>query len=106
MVYGQVRIISPTRFDALRDKPEEGEIIPEVNSDRVQKAPDPRVQENKVEEELVTAQKNQLNRDTVALRVQLPRDSKNSHKFLSENSQRARDTVSSNFRKKNSKSKH
>lgn len=123
LVYGQVRIISPTSFDVLRDTQEEGEIIPETElGEKSETIPvvDKKEAANaesggksettpavdKKEAALATQQKTQSIKEAVASRVQLPRDSKNSHKFISENSQRAKDNVQNTFRRKNSKSKH
>lgn len=104
LVYGQVQIASPTRFEILRNEKEEGEIFLEsdlVDEVRSQQVPVVVQEEGSVVE---LAQKQQTT--SVGLRVPPARNSKNTHKFLSVSSQKAKDNVPSNFSKKNSKQKH
>lgn len=59
LVYGQVRIIYPTRFDILRDDQEDGEIIPEVTSGKVTLSDSTPAVESTTEAVLATSQTNQ-----------------------------------------------
>lgn len=105
LVYGQVRIISPTRFDALRDTDEEESIVISkatsvdviTELDKVSIA---------VETEAVSTENHSIHLPGVgsgAMRPILARNSKNSHRVLGLSSQKAKDSIKSSLGKKKSK---
>lgn len=57
LVYGQVRIASPTRYDALRDSTEEGEFVPETNPSTVENSDTSLVSGKETDIEAPTMQK-------------------------------------------------
>ncbi|KAL1211075.1 hypothetical protein V5N11_018484 [Cardamine amara subsp. amara] len=95
LVYGQVVIASQTRYDALRDTGENGKKISDTESG-LDKLATTLVD---TEAGLVKIQNKPL-KDTVPLRVPLPRNSKTAHKVLSDSVQKAKDNNSSNLNKR------
>lgn len=106
LIYGQVRIVSPSRYDALRDNREEGEFIPSEGSNVETESSVIPVLVKEAETCQASEPIQDSSKEVSALRVQQPRNSKNTHKFLSDSSKRAKDHVPSKFNKKNSKAKH
>lgn len=95
LVYGQVQIASPSRYEVLRHTDEEGKQIQNVasteNTDSdVEKIGD---------QETVEKEEN----ETQPTRITLPRVSKNSHRFISASSQKARETIPRNQVKKSNR---
>lgn len=98
LVYGQVRIASPTRYEVLRDQTENEENAGDEDC--------PADSETEVDT-IVTETTKALKEITVsATRATLPRDSKRSHKYLSETSQKAKEiTIQSKINNKYTRKK-
>lgn len=100
LVYGQVQIASPSSFDVLRDHLTE--------EDQTAPIPAPTGMDNASDGDpalCLEADLKNVNIEGTA-RASLPRSSKKSHKFLSATTQKTRDVIPSNFKKRNSKAKH
>lgn len=98
LVYGQVRIASPSRFEVLRDNDEEGETaISNSVSTSVDKATESTI--------VNTYQRMRSGKKGVTLRATLSRTSKTSPKVLSESRQTAKESLPSHVSKKKSKTK-
>lgn len=97
LVYGQVKLASPTRYEVLRDIDEDGTSVTEP-------APDLEKTQDVAEVELPKPQRKNVDREGVCV---LPsRHSKSAHKILSDQSHKAKNKIQSNFSKKQTKNKH
>lgn len=102
LTYGQVRIASPTRFDALHDANEDGEIVSVALVD-ITKQVGSSISEVVAEEVCTTVTTQRPEKDVGAVRVPPPRSSKQAHKYISDSSHKAKDNIPSKFYKRNSK---
>lgn len=100
LVYGQVTIASPTRFEVLREIDDEGTSVKDPVAGSGQQLSDI----DAAEAVLPQPQNPILGREGV--RVLPTRHSKSAHRILSDQAQKAKDKLSSNLSKKKNKNNH
>ncbi|KAL1199938.1 hypothetical protein V5N11_018345 [Cardamine amara subsp. amara] len=97
LVYGQVKIASPSRFDILKDKDEIGENVLCSATDMASSA------SGETENVLDKSQVPKVGKEGTTQRVPIPRNTKSAYKSLPDAVQKAKDNNPSNLNKKKHK---
>jgi hypothetical protein len=109
LTFGQATILSSSRYSVLSDQEENGDKdeFPTISSEEVIETERTNSIDDVVSTQAIEKNSTSDKEKAGAVRVNLPRSSKSSHKVLSESfTQKARDNVSSNSSRRNSKKHH